>query len=440
MSRPRKEMDRRSALKVIGGAVASAAVGPRMLERPAPSSKYPLVSMRTYQSYGQSIPEALRSALSGSAKPSLAFQAIRTTDMVYLGFEFYNAKAVVNAGQTEIVAEDTKLPMYMVVVFPSQHLGEQCVAYSTSLTTWPSPPLKGALAGFSWLAFEIAATTKIPYTMAGLLDWSKAKPELVPAAGSGAPAAPDPLHTALEIPWQLWVTPLGHGTWHHATRPVVFKQITELWHTRLGAGAFEPPVVTPKLKAFWAPGYPAAFAPPPPDPWLMSLDPRNRVDIVTLTTGTSPGEGAVDVDLLLLSALGASVNLRGAWSPGPNSPVDLASWWHRASIGRDSYVRVVDIGYLFPWGNRAVRITISDREIQVDSNNNAVAYLVQKQYIVVTEPQITYAGDTAEPKGGRGNPIRRLLVKTVTTPPIDFETSTDPGIRSGRSRPTTSCG
>jgi hypothetical protein len=123
-------MDRRSALKLIGGAAAGAAVGPRMLARPAPSSKYPLVSMRSYRSYGQSLPEALRAALSGSAKPSLAFQAIRTTDMVYLGFEFYNAKAVVTAGQTEIVAEDTKLPMYMVVVFPSQHLGEQCVAYS----------------------------------------------------------------------------------------------------------------------------------------------------------------------------------------------------------------------------------------------------------------------------------------------------------------------
>ncbi len=163
----------------------------------------------------------------------------------------------------------------------------------------------------------------------------------------------------------------------------------------------------------------------------MSLDPQNRLDIVTLTTGTSPGDGPLDVNLLLLSALGASVNLKGAWTPGPNSPVNLASWWHRASIGRDSYVRVVNIGYLFPWGNRAVRITISDREIQVDPSGNAVAYLVQKQYIVVTEPQVSYAGDPAEPHAGRGNPIRKVWVKTVSTPPIDFETSTDPGIQVG---------
>ena len=423
----RHEIDRRAALGVIGRTAAAAvgiAVNPRILALPAPSSEYALVPLA----------RPLRTALTGSATPSLAFQVLRTTDMVYLGFEFYNAKTIVTGGQTEIVAENTKLPMYMVVIFPPQHLGEQCVAYSTSMTSWPTPPMNGALAGFSWLAFELAGTAVVPYTMAGLLDWSQARPELVPVASSrsGTPAPPDPLHTALEVPWQLWVTPLVHGTWHHSTGPVTFKQVTELWHTRLGAGGLEPPQVTPQLKAFWAPGYGIFSVPPPSDPWLMSLDEHNRIDIVTLTTGTSPGEGPVAVDLLLLSALGASVNLRGSWTPGPNSSVDLASWWHRASIGRDSYVRVVNLGYLLPWGNRAVRITITDREIQVDSNHDAVAYLVQKQYIVVTEPRITYAGDADEPNGGRGNPIRSLLVKTVATPPIDFETATDPDIQVGK--------
>jgi hypothetical protein len=424
-------MDRRSALKLIGGAAAGVAISPRMLAPPAPSSKYALVPTRPYSSYGQSLPQALRALLAGSDAPSLAFQTVRTADMVYLGFELYNAKTEVTAGQTEIVAKDTKLPIYMVVVFPSQHLGEECVAYQTSPpTVWPSSPLRGALAGFSWLAFEFKGTTKIPYTMAGLLDWSKATPELVPVATStGGPAAPDPLHTALELPWQLWLTPLEHGTWHHSTSPVVFKQITELWHTRLGAGAFEPPVVTPFLRAFWAPGYAASLAGPPADPWLMTLTPQDRIDIVTLSSGTSVGDAPVEVDLLLLSALGASVNLQGSWSPGPNSPADVASWWHRASTGRDSYVRVVNIGYLFPWGNRAVRITITDREIQVNGRNEAVAYLVQKQYIVVKEPQITYASDALEPHDGRGNPIRSLLVKTVSTPPIDFEPGSDPAIQ-----------
>ncbi len=431
MGKPRHEMDRRAALKFIGGAAVGVAAGPRMLARPAPSSKYALVPARSYLSYGQSLPQALRALVTGAATPSLAFQAVRTSDMVYLGFEFYNAKAVVTAGQTEIVAQDTKLPIVMVVVFPAQHLGEECVAFQTSPpTVWPTRPMRGALAGFSWLSFELKGTTRIPYTMAGLLDWSKTTPELVPVGkGGGTPGPPDPLHTALEIPWQLWLTPLEHGTWHHSTSPVVSKQITELWHTRLGAGAFEPPVVTPNLRAFWAAGYPASLAAPPGDPWLMSLDPQERIDIVTLSSGTSVGDAPVEVDLLLLSALGASVNLQGSWTPGPNSPANVASWWHRASTGRDSYVRVVNIGYLFPWGNRAVRITITDREIQVNARGEAVAYLVQKQYIVVKEPQITYAGDPREPNAGRGNPIRSVLIKTVATPPIDFEAAGDPAIQ-----------
>ncbi len=47
MTSPRHEMDRRSALKLIGAAAAGATVSPRMLATPAPSSKYPLVPVRS---------------------------------------------------------------------------------------------------------------------------------------------------------------------------------------------------------------------------------------------------------------------------------------------------------------------------------------------------------------------------------------------------------
>ncbi len=65
---------------------------------------------------------------------------------------------------------------------------------------------------------------------------------------------------------------------------------------------------------------------------------------------------------------------------------------------------------------------------------SSVAYLVTKEYIVVTEPIITYTGDTHEPYSGRGNPLRQVEVKTVTTPPIDFDPSTDPGIKGRHAR------
>ena len=223
-----------------------AAVGPRMLARPAPSSKY---AARLDEASHERRPEpAGGAALGAYDQPSLAFQAIRTTDMVYLGFEFYNAKARRGLRARPRSSPRTpSSPIYMVVVFPSQHLGEECVAYSTSLTTWPTPPLQRRpcrfqLARLRARRHDERSPTRWPACWTG----PRRTPELVPAAGAaGSPAAPDPLHTALEIPWQLWLTPLEHGTWHHATSPVTFKQITELWHTRLGAGGLEPPVGHP---------------------------------------------------------------------------------------------------------------------------------------------------------------------------------------------------
>ena len=132
----RHEISRRSALKVIAGSAAGLVVargaglpaawaGPTW--RPGPTgalSRLTLGSLR---------PEIT------APKPSLVFQAVRTEDMLYLGFEFYNAHAHVIGGQTYIVPTDKAKPSYMVVVFPSQHLGEQSVEYSTSMTSWPTP-------------------------------------------------------------------------------------------------------------------------------------------------------------------------------------------------------------------------------------------------------------------------------------------------------------
>ena len=69
--------------------------------------------------------------------------------------------------------------------------------------------------------------------------------------------------------------------------------------------------------------------------------------------------------------------------------------------------------------------------VRIGDVAEVVAYLVTKEYIVVTEPIITYTGDAHEPFSGRGNPLRQVEVKTVTTPPIDFDPSVDPGIKVG---------
>jgi hypothetical protein len=388
---------RRRALAVIGGVAAGVALAPRSALA---------VPVRI-------VPPA--------TAPDLAFQVIRVEDMLYLGFQFYNAKMVVKNGQTYIAVADTSQPAYVVVVFPPQHHGEEVYDLRNAPSDWPpTPPLHDALAGSSWLAFELPAHASIPFTAAGLLAWDGLTPQLVPVVSdpaAGAPAAPDPLHSALEVPWSLWLSPPAGGTWHHSATPVTASGYTELWHTRLGVGGAEPPGVTPQITAFWSATYGSAGTTGqlPSDPWQMSLFPEARNDIVALSCSVVAGGGPAQASLLALSALGASLNVQGAWSPGSDSGVSLAQWTHRASTGRDSYVRVVFLGYLFPFGHRAVRVEVTDREFWNDYAGDTGAYLVTRSYITVTQPVITYTGDPYEPYSGRGNPIRSVEVKTVST-------------------------
>jgi hypothetical protein len=410
---------RRKAL-VVGGVTAGMVAVPRLA----------LAAGTADAAGGPSSATRLSLGLGGAAaSPSLAFQVIRPQDMLYLGFELYNAKGEVKNGQTYIVPTDPAKPTYMVVVFPPQHHGEEAFSNSNGDLEYPDPPLHDALAGFSWLTFLVPPHAKIPFTAAGLLDWAGLTPQLVPVAakGKGGPQLPDALHSALEVPWSLWLSPPVKGTWHHSPAPVTSGGRTELWHTRLGLGGLEPPAVTPQIKAFWSFTYGQVLTGPTPDPWLMwpgpGQGPLVRDDIVALTCDVVAGGGPVKASFLALSALGASINVAGDWSPRARSGVSLVQWIHRASIGRDSYVRVVFLGYLFPFGNRAVYIVITDREFQTDRAGATIALLVQRYYVVVTEPVITFAGDKNEPSGGRGNPMRTVEVKTVTTPPLDFDSA-----------------
>jgi hypothetical protein len=415
------DLTRRKAL-VVGGVAAGIAVAPRLALAAGPPGAVPGPA-----------PGGPGLDMGVAASPSLTFQVIRPTDMLYLGFEFYNAKGEVKNGQTYIVATNPASPTYMVVVFPAQHHGEECDNNPNGDLEYPDPPLHDALAGFSWLTFLVPPHASIPFTAAGLLDWGALKPQLVPvvANGKGSPQLPDSLHSALEVPWSLWLSPPVGGTWHHAAAPVTSGGRTELWHTRLGLGGSEPPAVTPLIKAFWSYTYGDVLSAPPQDPWLMwpgqGQGPLVRDDIVTLTCEVVSGGGPVKASFFALSALGASINVTGDWSPGPNSGISLIQWIHRASIGRDSYVRVVFLGYLFPFGHRAVYIVITDREFQTDANGATIALLVQEYYVVVTEPLITFTGDKNEPDSGRGNPLRTVQVKTVTTPPLEFNTESQVG-------------
>lgn len=339
---------------------------------------------------------------------------------------------------------------------------------------------RARLAGESRLVFEVPASSfPMPRTQEALLNWLPWKARLAPTARIGndssgpslkAPvptSANEPGETALEIPWRLILSPLPFGAWLHNRAPKVSSAgVTEMWHTRLGA---QVPIQTQNgtflfvdesgkrpVRAIWSTDkyYPPTSDAPPNDvyddddkgartksagkatgdgngdgqpfaPFRTSLSPRNRVQIVQNSAGFKRPQGSVrpiDVNRLMLSPLGATVDLVGKW-PDPKS-IDLILWRHRATLGRDAFVETIERGFFLPWGFEAVRIKITkrvaeNRDFAPGSQGKLnVAFLEQRIHYVILDPVIDFpaAGHAGQ---AFNMPFRRIRAKTVITPDVD---------------------
>ena len=85
------------------------------------------------------------------------------------------------------------------------------------------------------------------------------------------------------------------------------------------------------------------------------------------------------------SAVGLARAARGQAPLG----LDIEEWRHRATLGRDHYVRVVYAGRLFPLGHRASLVKVTERRFE-PSKSGQPAYLRQMMFLVVREPFRTY--------------------------------------------------
>lgn len=275
------------------------------------------------------------------------------------------------------------------------------------------------------------------------------------------PAAPGATTTSIEMPWRLILSPHSGGRWRHTTDLVTSPttQRTELWHSRLvvpraDGTEIEPPYPDPgrTTRAIWALSGEGGEAMSPamqgnwPDsdalpsdgqnPFLTTLSNFDRYQIPHLSSnfdvaGYSPEP--LDTNMMMLTALGGWLDSRGAWDP-PGLSVE--EWVHRATMGRDHYVRVVYRGFLFPFGHRVALIKVSERKFhngnptkQVPGN---VAYLRQRMFIVIREKERTYdeasylnAQSSSGIRLARQFPFSRIKLLTETTPDIDMPGDSD---------------
>lgn len=277
------------------------------------------------------------------------------------------------------------------------------------------------------------------------------------------PAAPERTHTALETPWHLILSPHRHGAWLHSNAPVTsgVTRKTELWHTRLGVrrGTGNKTVVSEgadplnTVRAVWCyqpePQIPTAstdlveITDHVNAPFRMSLDSFDRENVVHLSSNfrlqkppSGPGlydPDPVAVELFMLSSLGAWMNTRGAWEfPQPRG-LSVEEWRHRATLGRDHYVRVVYAGFLFPFGHRASLVKITERKFHELPERGDPAYQRQRMFLVVREPVKTFRNTNLKTQGKASAdengwqydlmmPFEAVRLTTVVSPNLD-----DPG-------------
>lgn len=319
--------------------------------------------------------------------------ALRPDDLLALEFEFINLQPVAGGA---LEREIPGSPAFVIVRFPPQHIAEQ--VFTDDSAPVEQPPILTAMAGGSYLVFRLPdATTSLPLTIDSLLNWEEWELEV-------ASGAPDELHTAVELPWRLILSPEGTARWKHKIKPVVLDGNVELWRTHLTPGA----------------AIHALSAVEGEMPFLSSLSPIDRSRLVDLTTpdqfmlGTRP----MTAETFSMSALGASAHLHGEW---PQSA--LVSYEHIIAQGRDQLVRTVHAGFLCGTGHRAAVIRTTERApitkgvVGTSESGGAlfgtVAFLCQHWEVVVEEPTIDYSlMDGAYSFSGREMPLRSIRLVT----------------------------
>ena len=276
--------------------------------------------------------------------------------------------------------------------------------------------------------------------------------------------APLSTETSIEAPYRLIISPNRYAAWFHAAQPVRSEdgEVVELWHTRLGtrlqSKLTEDDHYLRTVRAVWTRDWNMGLGakkddwghPPYPNetPFLMPLDSSDRHNLVHLTSNFRIWYKVysdqkyrnhytplpVHVYRMMLSSLGAWLDLHGNWEPPTDNSVDnlgglgVTEWKQRGTMGRDHYVRVVYKGYLAPFGHKAVLVKVTERKFHPGTPGN-IAYMRQRMFIVVRQPERTFSYTGVRTPDGHSYdlqmPFTSVRITTVVTPNIDKPANSD---------------
>ena len=177
----------------------------------------------------------------------------------------------------------------------------------------------------------MAGQTPIPYTLAGLIAACvngkqvvsvQRKPPIDRLIRLDFNLAQGRLFSRIEAPYHLVLSPEIGTTWWGQVQPKANAADTrvELWHAAMIKSHPTPASKRPphggKLRAVWATDFTEQNWPASPpnhahDPFRMSLDSRDRYELVRLTTDSGNYAEPVEADQLILSTMGGVAQGRG---------------------------------------------------------------------------------------------------------------------------------
>lgn len=288
-----------------------------------------------------------------------------------------------------------KDPGYLALILPGQSLGENW----TNTVDEFSDVFELALP--TVLSFRIEPKRNIPYKLSALLDLSGRSLNHDDIRKSGTVIMRG---TQIEAPYRLQISPHPTTRWLNdaALRKLAIDggpETAELWNTRLtgqvlrtsSAGKPELAVdprgtinkVIDATLNLQTPSEKDAQGDSSKDTFPLRYD--DRRDIVRQTRPDfkvrRDADGRVThapvrADQLILSARGATLDLHGEWS-GANR---LKAWDHRATLGRDNYVRTIEAGWITPFRHPATVITETWRLM------GGAAQLVSRSTLIIRDP------------------------------------------------------
>ncbi len=333
-----------------------------------------------------------------------AFRILRMEDLLSLRFELQNLRIEHRWRKpARLVRMRPGQDAFVSIGFPGQHILEQ--AFPEGQHTEPIVlPAKSRMARPSRLVFKIPpGRDPIDLTFDALLDWRDWIPMLPQANPDGRfaePSATKPSSNSslVELPYGLMLSPNVAARWVHATRPVTHDGRTELWHTRLAPVDPRQPLTV----SIFQPADPAG----------------GMADVETSMTAEDRGKLAgktAEARTLILSPMGGWLDVRGQWE----KDAPIARWQHKVTAGQDQRVVIQrEDGFLYPFGQRAALITVTERKLwRAQDDDPQHALLRKRSFVVIKTPAMAYAhGQMA---------LSRMTALDLVTPPLHNTTPVD---------------